>query len=160
IVIPNNEIYTNALLVKTAHKQRRSEYDVGVGYGDGIEEACEVIRNAVAGTTDVSRDPPVEALPWDLSASWVTIRARWWTDSRQADVVRVRAAAIKAIKIALDEAGIDMPYDTQVQLFHDQTESTEGDRSKQREGWPAPKEGSTKPRWQARVERKDARKTS
>ncbi len=45
-----------------------------------------------------------------------------------------------------------MPYDTQVQLFHDQTEAGEGDRSQQREGWPAPKEGATKPRWKAEAE--------
>jgi hypothetical protein len=30
-----------------------------------------------------------------------------------------------------------MPYPTQVTLFHDQTEETDGDRSAQREGWPA-----------------------
>lgn len=152
IIIPNSQIYTNALLVKTANKIRRSEYDVGVGYGDGIEEACEVIREAVAAVPKVASDPAVEALPWDLAASWVTIRARWWTDSRRTEVAHIRAEVIKAIKLGLDEAGIDMPYDTQVQLFHDQTESNEGDRSKQREGWPAPKDGSTTPRWKAQAE--------
>lgn len=77
VVIPNSDIYTNALLVKTAHEKRRSQYDVGIGYGDGIEEACEVIRKAVAGVADVEKEPGVEALPWDLAASWVTIRIRW-----------------------------------------------------------------------------------
>jgi hypothetical protein len=38
---------------------------------------------------------------------------------------------------ALDKEGIDMPYPTQVHLFHDQTEETDGNRAKQREGWPA-----------------------
>lgn len=76
-----------------------------------------------------------------MSASWVTIRSRWWTHSQQADVVQVRAKSLQAIKEGLDAAGIDMPYDTQVQLFHDQTEATEGDRNQQREGWPAAKEG-------------------
>lgn len=40
IVIPNSQIYTNAVLVKTAHEKRRSQYDVGMGYGDGIGDAC------------------------------------------------------------------------------------------------------------------------
>ncbi len=31
-------------------------------------------------------------------------------------------------------------------------EAGEGDRSQQREGWPAAKEGATKPRWQAEAE--------
>ena len=33
--------------------------------------------------------------------------------------------------------GIDLPYPTSVVLFHDQTEETDGDRTAQREGWPA-----------------------
>ncbi|MEO7723686.1 MAG: mechanosensitive ion channel family protein [Chthoniobacterales bacterium] len=151
IVIPNSQIYTNAVLVKTAHEKRRSQYDVGIGYGDGIGHACEVVRKAIASIGDVESDPAPEALPWDLAASWVTIRARWWTHSRRADVVKVRATVLQAIKEGLDEAGIDMPYDTQVQLFHDQTEAGEGDRSQQREGWPAAK-GATKPRWKAEAE--------
>lgn len=152
VVIPNSDIYTNSVLVKTAHEKRRSEYDVGIGYGDGIEEACEVIRKAVDAIPEVETDPGVEAFPWDLAASWVSIRVRWWTNSRRADVVQVRAKVMLAIKDALDEALIDMPYNTEVHLFHDQTEATEGIRSQQREGWPAPKDGKTQPRWKAQLE--------
>ena len=152
IVVPNSEIYTNSVLVKTAHEKRRSQYDVGIGYGDGIEEACAVIRKALASVADVQQEPPPQALPWDLAASWVTIRARWWTHSRRSDVVQVRAAVIVAMKNALDAAGIDIPYPTQVQLWHDQTEANEGTRGKQREGWPAPQDGShTEPRWKAQA---------
>lgn len=151
IVIPNSDIYTNAVLVKTAYENRRSQYDVGIGYGDNIKEACEVIRHAIANVEGVENEPPPEAFPWELAASWVTIRVRWWSNSRRADVVHVRASVIEAIKQALDEAQIDMPYNTEVHLFHDQTESTDGDRSLQREGWPAPKEGSTVPRWKAQL---------
>jgi small conductance mechanosensitive channel len=57
IVIPNSDIYTNAVLVKTAYENRRSQYDVGIGYGDGIEEACEVIREAIASVAGVENEP-------------------------------------------------------------------------------------------------------
>ena len=154
VVIPNSDIYTNAIVVRTAHEKRRSQYDVGIGYGDDIEEACAVIKKAIASVPEVETDPAPEALPWDLAASWVAIRARWWTHSRRADVVHVHAAVIEAMKNALDKAGIDMPYETSVQLFHDQTEADEGDRSKQREGWPAATVGATKPRWREAMEQK------
>ncbi|KUJ84388.1 mechanosensitive ion channel family protein [Microbulbifer flavimaris] len=149
VVIPNSDIYTNAVIVKTAHPLRRSEYDVGIGYGDGLDRACEVLEKAVSKVEGVQKRPAVEALPWELAASWVTIRVRWWTHSRQTDTNHIGADVIRAIKLALDEARIDMPYETRVQLFHDQTEETDGDRSRQREGWPAPADGSTRPRWQA-----------
>ncbi len=77
---------------------------------------------------------------------------RWWTHSRRADVVLVHAQVIRAIKNALQKAGIDMPYETQVQLFHDQTEAGDGDRSRQREGWPAQGGQGTVPRWRAEAE--------
>jgi hypothetical protein len=48
---------------------------------------------------------------------------------------------LEAIKVALDEAGIDMPFETQVMLVHDQTEEIDGSRGKQREGWPKRRDG-------------------
>ncbi|UHQ55210.1 mechanosensitive ion channel family protein [Microbulbifer sp. YPW16] len=153
VVIPNADIYTTAVVVKTAHPLRRSEYDVGIGYGDGIDRACEVLVEAVSKVEGVQDKVPVEALPWELAASWVTIRVRWWTHSRQTDANHIGAAVVRAIKLALDEAQIDMPFETRVQLFHDQTEENDGDRSRQREGWPAPSAGETRPRWRAQLER-------
>jgi len=39
-----------------------------------------------------------------------------------------------------------LPYPTRQILFHDQTEETDGDRSKQREGWPAGNKKVPQPR--------------
>ncbi|MGJ8562302.1 MAG: mechanosensitive ion channel family protein [Alphaproteobacteria bacterium] len=147
-VIPNSDIYTNAVLVKTGNAKRRSQYDIGIGYADDIDEACDIILSELKKVDGIETDPAPEAFAWDLAASWVTIRARWWTDSKRGDLVKNRSDAIRAIKLALDKAAIDMPYDTKVHLFHDQTEEGDGERTAQREGWPAPKSGSTpKPRY-------------
>lgn len=148
VVVPNSEIYTNAVKVKTANNLIRSQYDVGIGYGDSIPEAVDIIKNTLQKVEGISMEKGVDVLPWDLAASWVTIRMRWWTNSQRADVVTIHARVIQKIKEALDEAKIDMPYDTKVQLIHDQTEDTDGNREEQREGWPAPKKGkSPQPLW-------------
>lgn len=138
VVMPNSEIYTNAVNVVTGYDIRRSQYDVGIGYGDDIDEACKIITDELSKIEGIESDPAPEAYAWDLAASWVTLRARWWTNSHKGDVVQNRAKAIRAIKLALDKARIDMPYETNVQLFHDQTEETDGRRGEQREGWPPP----------------------
>lgn len=143
VVIPNSDIYTGAVTVRTAFPTRRSEFDVGIGYGDDIGEACELIAATLADVEGVVAEPAPEALPWGLDASWVTIRALWWTASDRAAVVHVGARARMAIKRALDDAGIDMPFETQVHLFHDQTEEVDGARERQREGWPAPVSGQS-----------------
>lgn len=147
IIVPNADVYSNAVTVNTAHERRRSEYDVGIGYGDSIEEARAVILAAVADVPGIEPDPEPEVLVWELASATVNLRVRWWTNSRRSDVIRTRSAVLEAVKSALDEAGIDMPFETQVMLFHDQTEETDGVRGKQREGWPRrPGEAVPRPR--------------
>jgi len=137
VVIPNSDIYTNAVEVNTAFDLVRTQYDVGIGYADDFETAAQAMVEATARVEGVVSDPAPEALPWALDASWKTVRLRWWTDSKRTNVVHVKARVIGAIAKALTDKGIDMPYDTQVLLFHDQTEASDGDRAKQREGWPS-----------------------
>jgi small conductance mechanosensitive channel len=137
VIIPNSNVYTESVTVNTAFEQRRSEYDVGIGYSDDIGRACEVIRNALKGLPGVSDNPAPEAIPWDLAGSSVNIKVRWWTQPQRADVVQARGHVIHAIKHALSEAGIDLPFPTNMVLLHDQTEDVDGDRTRQREGWPA-----------------------
>ena len=125
-VIPNSDIYTNAVLVKTGNEIRRSQYDIGIGYADDIDEACAIIKRELSKIEGVESTPEPEVYAWDLAASWVTLRARWWTNSKRGNVVQ-----------------------TKVHLFHDQTEETDGDRAGQREGWPSPKDKEApKPRYQ------------
>lgn len=137
IVVPNGEIYTNSVTVNTAYDRRRSQYDIGIGYGDDIEEAMQIMVEVMNRTEGVLQEPAPEVLVVDLAGSSVNLRARWWTNPTQSDVVHVSSKVILGIKKALDDASVDMPYPTRVLLFHDQTEETDGDRTKQREGWPA-----------------------
>ncbi len=136
VVIPNADIYTRAVTVRTAFNYRRSEYDVGVGYGDDVGEACRVILDAMRQVEGVERDPAPEAIPWALDASTVNIKVRWWSKPQRAEVVHAQGRVIAAVKDALAAAGIDLPFPTRVVLLHDQTEASDGDRVRQREGWP------------------------
>ncbi|MFC4174889.1 mechanosensitive ion channel family protein [Microvirga sp. GCM10011540] len=136
VIIPNSAVYTESVIVNTAFEKRRSEYDVGIGYGDDIGKASKVILGALKGLDGILPDPPPEVIPWELAGSTVNLRIRWWTHSKWGEVVQIRGRVIDAVKQALGQAGIDLPFPTNVVLFHDQTEETDGDRRRQREGWP------------------------
>lgn len=125
IVIPNSQIYTNAVRVITAHTYRRSEYDIGIGYDDDLDLACQLLITAIAKVTQVEAAPEVEVLPWELAPSWVTLRVRWWTHSHKADVNRVHGEVIRTIKVTLDEAGIEMPSDSLACVVRRQAEGSE-----------------------------------
>ena len=137
VIIPNADVYTSPVIVNTAFANRRDQYDVGIGYGDDVEAACRVFVAAVAACDGVLDEPGPEALPWGLDASTVTVRVRWWAASLRTEQVHVRARVILAVRRVAREYGIDLPYPTTVTLFHDQTEEVDGDRTRQREGWPA-----------------------
>ncbi len=129
IVIPNSELFTNSVTVNTAFENRRLEYDIGIGYGDDIDQAKQLILEAIHTVDSVLKDPVPEALVMDLAESTVNIRARWWIKPpRRADALNSRDKVICAIKKKLVENGIDLPFPTRQILFHDQTEETDGVR--------------------------------
>lgn len=137
VVIPNSDIYTDAVVVNTAFDKRRSHYDVQIGCSDDWDEAARIMTESAAAIEGVLRDPAPEAIPWSMDADGNTIRLRWWTGSQRADVVKIWGQVIRDVYNALDKAGVDLPYPTRMVLFHDQTEEGDGDRTRQREGWPA-----------------------
>jgi len=136
VVIPNTDIYTDSVVVNTAFDKRRSQYDIGVGCNDDWALARKTMIDACASVENVLSDPTPEAIPVDLGDFANVIRLRWWTASDQSSVRHTKGEVLQAVYQALDKAGIDMPYPTHVQLFHDQTDEHDGDRARQREGWP------------------------
>ena len=138
IVIPNAELFTNAVTVNTAFEKRRIQYDFGIGYGDDIEGARQLILETIRETEGVLSDPPPDVLVVELADCTVNLRGRWWINPpRRADALDFRDRVLSGVKNKLTANGIDMPFPTQQILFHDQTEETDGDRNLQREGWPA-----------------------
>ena len=148
VVIPNTVIYTDSVVVRTAFADRRSQYDIGIGCNDDWTEARRIMVEACTAVKGVSQDPAPETIPIELGDFANIIRLRWWTKSDRASQIHVFGEVLQAVYRALDKAGIDMPYPTQVHLFHDQTEEFDGNRAKQREGWPA---GSKSVPKQARI---------
>ena len=138
IVIPNSQLFTNSVTVNTAFESRRLQYDVGIGYGDDIALAKKLMLEAVQSVDEVLKDPAPDVLVIALASSSVNIRVRWWIKPpRRADALDAQDKVLTAIKNKLTANGIDMPFPTQQILFHDQTEESDGDRLRQREGWPA-----------------------
>jgi small-conductance mechanosensitive channel len=146
IVIPNSDLFTDAVMVNTAFERRRSEYDFGIGYSDDAELAQRLILETLSEVEGVVSDPPPEVFVVELGDFTMNIRARWWTNSWRGDVVATQSRVVGAVWHKLATNYIDMPFPTQQVLFHDQTEATDGDRARQREGWQDPEENAPQPR--------------
>lgn len=126
-VLPNGDVYMNAILVRTAYEKRRVRFTVGVGYLDSIEEARSTIRRVLEQTEGVLDDPGPWVYVAELAPSSVNFDVYFWVRSPQANVLMVKDQVATGIKLALDEAGIDLPYPHTVVLFHDATGTRRGD---------------------------------
>ena len=146
VVIPNADLFTDTVVVNTAFEHRRLEYDIGIGYGDDVELARRIILNTVRSTAGVLAEPPPDVLLVDLAASSINLRVRWWiAPPRRADALDGRDRVLTGVKQQLTAHGIDLPFPTHQVLLHDQTEEADGDRTRQREGWPAGGAGAAAP---------------
>lgn len=118
VVVPNSNIYTDPVVVRTAYGKRRSRFTVGIGYPDDIRTAKRVILTKLAAIDGVLDEPAPWVRTVELAPSSVNLEVFYWTRAFQADVLRVGDEVATTIKYALDEAGIDMPYPVQTVLFH------------------------------------------
>lgn len=111
VVIPNRDVYKNVIRVQTHFDQRRFTFVAGIAYENDAREACQVIADTLASIEGVAAEPPAEALISDLGVSTVNIEARFWGGPKQHEGRLLLDEAIKSVKEALEEAGIEMPAD-------------------------------------------------
>lgn len=114
VIVPNSVI-SKSLIVNHSFPdtQYRIQNHVGVAYGTDIEQAREVIIEAVKTVEGVLLERPVEALFLEFGDSALIFRVRWWIES-YVDTRRIFDSANTAIYKALNQANIEIPFPQRV----------------------------------------------
>lgn len=110
VLVPNSYIYKNPVKILTDKPHRRISIVVGVAYGEDVDAARTVISNAVEALDSRDRSKPFDVFAREFNASSIDFLVRWWTDSTPPEEHRSRDQAVSAIKAALDDAGIEIPF--------------------------------------------------
>lgn len=111
VVIPNSDLYTSALTVNTAYKQRRLQIAIGIGYEEDIEAAKAEIIKALNHSDTVSAKSQPSVIATGFGDSTIDLMVRWFIeDGTQANKVTSIHQVIVEIKKALDAAGINIPF--------------------------------------------------
>lgn len=105
------------MLVHTAYPNRRLKFVVGIGYSDSIEQARQVIHGVLSGIQGVLHEPAPWVYVTELAGSSVNLTVFFWVESQQANALKVSDQVVTGIKLALDKAGIDMPFPHTVVLL-------------------------------------------
>lgn len=114
VIIPNAKLMTESVIVNTAHEVRRSEFDIGVGYGTNIRQAKQLIVEAIreCEADGVLNDPAPDALMVAIAEFTLNIRARWWTNSTRSSVIDINDSVLTAIFDKLVNNEIDIAFPT------------------------------------------------
>ena len=109
-VVPNSILFKNPVEILTDDSQRRHEVVVGVSYDTQLDRAAEVIRQAVEDVEDVLASKGIDIFAQEFNSSSVDFLVRWWAGSTPRDGWESKDKVIRAIKAALDDAEIEIPF--------------------------------------------------
>jgi small conductance mechanosensitive channel len=111
--LPNALVYKSVLTNYTRNPLRRFSFEVGVGNAEDLSAAQRIGIEALAAMRGVAGEPaPFSRV--ELLGDWsVQVKFFGWVDQREFDWFKVRSEAIRRVKLALDDAGVDMPVPVQ-----------------------------------------------
>jgi len=116
IFIPNGPLSTGSLTNFSASDTRRVDWTIGIGYGDNIDTAYEVISNLLNADDRILKDPePFMALS-ELADSSVNIAVRVWVNS--ADYWGVYFRMNEEVYKNFDKHGLSIPFPQQDVHIH------------------------------------------
>ncbi len=122
VLVPNSEVFTSAVQVRTAYENRRTDLAVGVDYNTSLPKAKKILHHVISEVEGVLNYPEPEIDLVAFGDSSIDLIVRYWTTPRQPTVRQVQTRAIIAIKQAFDEADISIPYPIRTVYHYDQQE--------------------------------------
>lgn len=108
VMVPNSELWNQAIVNFHRHPIRRFELLVGIGYDDSMDQARQELLGLAAADPRVLADPEPVAFVNSLDDSSVGIGLRVWCST--GDYVAVSWDLTEQAKARFDAVGISIPY--------------------------------------------------
>ena len=111
IVLPNDKVANATITNRSRLGQLRLSVDVGVDYDADLDRAETVVGETLGDLSTVLSNPTPQVVPKSLGDSAVVLECRFWIDNPSAARrTAAKAAVVREVKAALDEAGVKIPY--------------------------------------------------
>jgi small conductance mechanosensitive channel len=109
VSIPNSKVFGATVVNFSRNPQRRFTFKLGVGFDADLRHVQEVAVSTIAAVPGVLSEPGPACLIEEFGESEIVISVAGWIDQRESDWYKVSSEAKRQIKVAFDQAGIDMP---------------------------------------------------
>lgn len=114
VIIPNGSLSNGNIINYSSEGKRRVDINFGVSYDADIKQTKEVLMGVLTATPQALKDPAPVVLLGELADSSVNFITRTWVNS--ADYWNAYFHIMENTKIALDSAGIEIPYPHSVEI--------------------------------------------
>ncbi len=108
IIIPNGPLAGGPITNYTLEKTRRVDFTFGIGYGDDIKKARDVIKSIIEADERILKDPTYMIAVGALADSSVNLTVRVWTKTE--DYWDVFFDMTESVKVKFDENSISIPF--------------------------------------------------
>ena len=108
IIVPNGSIYGGTITNISARDTRRIDMVFGIGYGDDIKKARDIMMQTLESDERILKDPAPQVAVSELADSSVNFVVRPWVNA--ADYWDVKFELTEKIKLAFDEQGVSIPF--------------------------------------------------
>ena len=108
IIIPNGKIYSDNIINYSARDTRRVDMVFGIGYGDDLLKAKQVLCDILDQDERVLKDPAPVVSVAELADSSVNFNVRPWVKSE--DYWAVLWDTTEKVKLEFDRQGISIPF--------------------------------------------------
>ena len=113
-IVPNGAMANGNIINYSAEGKIRVDTVIGVGYGEDIKKTKEVLLNVLTSNPKVLQDPAPSVNVMELADSSVNFAVRPFC--KPEDYWDVYFGTYENCKLALDAAGIEIPYPHQVEI--------------------------------------------
>ncbi len=113
VIVPNLDVYTSPIVNYTHLPLMRRTVQIGLGYGEDVDQATQVFLAAIQGVEGVLDEPRVAIHAMELGDSALSLEARYWLNQEAHDVFAVHSTVVQAIKETAEQQAIDLPYPVQ-----------------------------------------------
>ena len=110
VIVPNSYLFDNPVVIQTDRGLKRQELVVGVDYDTDMRKAKSALMEALKSCETVNQNEQMQVQCVSFGGSSIDFKLLWWADSRPADQRATYDEVAFAVKDALDEAGITIPF--------------------------------------------------
>lgn len=109
-IVPNSMLFKNPVEIFTDVSERRHEVVADVSYDTDLDEAATTIETAVRSCDLVDTEQKIDVFAKEFNSSSIDFLVRWWSGSAPRAGHESRDQVVRAIKRALEDAGIEIPF--------------------------------------------------